>query len=222
MSVRECLLAAALVAGAASVALAQQPEPIPRVVADVRGASAGLPTGLGWVPPVPEGAVIPGRGFGLDGGGHVYIARFKVGAIGVGGTVLIARGESSPPEPDSTTTTTVTPLPAVRTRLMSLLPHVSLNFGHRLGWSYVSGGLGRTLVRSELIAPLAGIPPEPMESPWVRTVHYGGGARWFVNDHVAFSLDLRWYKLSGSEATATEGAFSKQSLITATAGVSFK
>jgi hypothetical protein len=220
MIVRVGMLAVSLVVGAASVGSAQPKEPLPRAVADIRAASAGLPTGLGWTPPVPEGTLIPGRGLGLEVGGHVYVATLPFGAIGVGASFLVARGSAAPEE--ATSSTTVTALPEVRTSMRSLVPQVSLNFGHRLGWSYISGGLGGTRVTSEVAEPLGGASPLPVESPWVRTLNYGGGARWFINDHLAFTVDLRWFKVSAVDATSTQGALPKQSLITASAGISLK
>ena len=71
-----------------------------------------------------------------------------------------------------------------------------MNFGHRNGWSYISGGLG-----------VSTLPIEPEnrltfpETPRRRTINYGAGARWFVTDHVAFSFDLRFHALSGVEST---------------------
>jgi hypothetical protein len=220
MTIRTFMLAAAMV-GAASVASAQQKEPLPRAVADIRAASAGLPTGIGWTPAVPEGTLIPGRGLGLDAGGHVYFARFKLGAIGVGSTLLLARGKAAPPEAE-TSSAPVTPLPAVSTKLTAIVPQVSFNFGHRLGWSYISGGLGRTRVTSRVAEPLAGSTLAPAQSGWARTINYGGGARWFINEHLAVSLDLRWYKIARVGATPTSGALPKQSLVTAGAGISIK
>jgi hypothetical protein len=221
MIVRVGLLAVSLLVGAASVSLAQPKEPLPRAVADIRVSSAGLPTGLGWTPAVPEGTLIPGRGLGFEAGAHVYLAQFPFGALGVGATFLRARGRASPPETTSSSTT-LTAIPELRTSLTSLIPQVSLNFGHRLGWSYISGGLGRTTVTSEVAEPLAGTTIAPAESPWVRTINYGGGARWFVNDHVAFSVDLRWFKLAAVDASAARVALPRQSLITASAGISIK
>ena len=221
MIVRVSVLAVFLLAGAASAGFAQPREPLPRAVADIRASSAGLPTGLGWTPTVPEGTLLPGRGLGFDAGVHVYLARFAFGAVGLGSTFLMARGSAAPPEAASSSPT-VTALPRVRTRITSVIPQVSLNFGHRLGWSYISGGLGRTRVTSEVAEPLAGSTIAPVESPWGRTINYGGGARWFVNDHVAFTVDLRWFKLAAVDATATSVALPKQSLISASAGISFK
>lgn len=221
MIVRAGLLAVVLFVGTASVALAQPKEPLPRIVADIRASSAGLTTGLGWTPAVPQGTLLPGRGFGLEVGGHVYLARLPFGAIGVGSTFLIARGTASPPDATSSSPT-VTALPAVTTALASIIPQLSLNFGHRLGWSYISGGIGRTRVRSEVTEPLAGATIPPAESPWASTINYGGGARWFINDHVAFTVDLRWFKVSAVDASSTQRALPKQSLITASAGISIK
>ena len=221
MIVRVCVLAVTLLMGAASIGLAQQNDPLPRAVADVRASSAGLTTGLGWTPTVPEGTLIPGRGLGLEAGAHVYVARFRFGALGLGSTFLMARGKAAPPEPVSSSTT-VTALPGIRTRLTSLVPQVSLNFGRRLGWSYLSGGLGRTRVTSEVVEPLAGTTPAPSESPWVRTINYGGGARWFINDHVGVGFDLRWHKLSVVPRTGTHPGAPRASLVTAGVGLVLK
>jgi hypothetical protein len=222
MIVRGLLLAAILCSGAASTGFAQHKDPLPRVVADVRGASAGLPTGLGWTPAVPQGTLIPGRGLGVEIGGHIYVARFKLGGIGIGSTLLLARGEASPPEPSSPPPPTFRPLPAVATRLTSLIPQVSFNFGHRLGFSYLSGGVGRTRAHSEVAEPVAGTQIAPAESPWVRTINYGGGARWFINDHIGVSVDLRWFKVAAVAQSATQTALPKQSLLTASAGITLK
>lgn len=224
MIVRLRVLAVSILMAAASSVSAQQKEPLPRAVADIRGASAGLPTGLGWTPTVPAGAIIPGRGVGLDAGGHVYVARFKRGAIGIGGMLLLARGKASPPQAatSSTSSTPLTALPAVTTTLTAIVPQVSFNFGHRLGWSYVSGGIGRTRATSKIVESLAGRTVAPTQSSWARTVNYGGGARWFINDHLAFNLELRWYKIARVEETATRGPLPKQSLLTAGAGISIR
>jgi hypothetical protein len=87
--------------------------------------------------------------------------------------------------------------PTVETRLASLAPQVSLNFGKRDGWSYISAGIGRsiyTMRRTDVAAPSS--------VPRVRTLNFGAGARWFARKHVAFSFDLRWYALDGQDETA--------------------
>jgi hypothetical protein len=205
----------------ADPSLAQQPkEPIGRFVVDVRGTSAGLPAAAGWTPSVPSSTELPSRGFGLDFGAHVYVMRFKSVAFGVGGTWDIARGQTSPPE---STATNAVVIPKVKTRVITVAPQVSLNFGHRLGWSYLSAGLGRTRVRSEAEAPTTGtLQYLPRESDWTKTLHYGGGARWFVNDHLGVSFDLRWYKLSIVPPSGSDPGAPRASLLTAAVGIALK
>jgi hypothetical protein len=193
---------------------------LPRAVADVRVASVGLPTSPGWTPAVPAGTTVPGRALGFEAGGHLYAVRFKVGAIGFGGTYVFGRSHTSPP---AATASQPAVEPGVTTRLDMLSPQVSLNFGHRLGWSFIGGGLGRARATSEVSEPVAGVPtPAPAESGWQRAINYGVGARWFFSHHVAFSLDLRWYQLSAVDATTTRGALPRQSLFVAGGGISIK
>ena len=200
--------------------LAQPPQqPISPFVVDVRGTSSGLPT-TGWTPSVPSNTVLPSRGFGLDLGAHVYVIRFKSAALGVGATWDIGRGQTSPAA--STGTTTVV-IPKVTTRVTTIAPQVSLNFGHRLGWSYLSAGLGRTRVRSEATPPATStLQYVPRESDWTKTLNYGGGARWFVNDHLGVSLDLRWHKISIVPPSGTDPGSPRASLLTAAVGISLK
>ncbi len=105
--------------------------------------------------------------------------------------------------------------------MTSLAPQVSLNFGHSLGWSYLSAGLGQTRVKSEAETQST-IQYLPVDSGWVKTINYGGGARWFVNDHFGVGFDLRWYKLSIVEPSATSPGAPRASLLTLAVGVSLK
>jgi opacity protein-like surface antigen len=219
MIARVLLLAAAFLAGAASTSVAQQKEPLPRGVIDVRGASVGLPTVAGWTPPVPEGTVVPSRSYGLDVGGHLYIWRGRVVALGIGAAVVMSKGTTSPAEPAGAQLTVA---PKVATRLTSLAPQLSINFGHRLGWSYISGGVGRARVKADVSRRATLTSPTLVEIGWVETINYGGGARWFINDHIAFNLDLRWHKLPSVSATATQSAAGRTSLIVAGGGISIK
>jgi hypothetical protein len=114
----------------------------------------------------------------------------------------------------------VVTLPEVTTRITSVTPQVSLSFGHSLGWSYLSAGLGRTRVESE--ATLTGAIFTPRDSDWVKTLNYGGGARWFLNDHVGVGFDVRWHKVSLVTATATRPGAPRASLLVAGAGLVLK
>jgi hypothetical protein len=201
---------------------AQTREPIGRFVLDVRGTSAGLPTEPGWTPLVPTDTQLPSRGIGLDLGAHVYPIRIKSAAIGVGAVWGLARGRTSPPEPPSGSTTPIVQTPAVTTRTTAFAPQVSLNFGHALGWSYLSAGLGRTRVESEADAATGTIQPVPLDSGWTKSINFGGGARWFVNDHVGVVFDLRWHKLSIVPAGPSHPGAPRASLLTAAVGLSLK
>lgn len=223
MMTRALVFAAALLA-VADASLAQPKEPIARFVVDIRGASVGLPSIEGWTPVVPEGTQVPSRSLGIEAGAHVYVARFRVVAIGLGATWLTGRGKFSPP-PEPETPTTPPPartIPDVTTRLTSIAPQLSLNFGHSLGWSYLSAGLGRTRVESEAVLPSSMIQFTPRDSDWTKTLNFGGGARWFINDRIGVTLDLRWHKLSIIPASATHPGAPRASLITAGAGIAFK
>jgi hypothetical protein len=219
-----CLAWTALVIGATDAAGQPAKAPIGRFVADVRGSSAGLPAEPGWTPAVPAGTVVPTRGWGLEAGAHVYLFRLRGAAIGLGGSWVTARGSSSPPEPSQTggTTAPATPrLPTVTTRITALAPQLSLNFGHSLGWSYLSAGLGRARSHGETsVAAPGGVPR--LESDWVKALNFGGGARWFVNDHVGFGFDVRWHKLSLVGASATHPGAPRASLLVAGAGLVLK
>ena len=204
----------------ADTSLAQQRERIGPWVADVRVASVGLPAEPGWTPAVPTGTITPSRTLGLDLGAHVYVLRRRSIAVGVGATWITARGTSAPPDVDGSTPPTTPTRPEVSTRLSSLAPQLSLNFGHSLGYSYVSAGLGRTRIESE--ATLTGTTFTPRDSDWVKTLNYGGGARWFLNDRVGVGFDVRWHKLSLVAATPTSPGAPRASLLVAGVGVVVK
>ena len=216
MIARAFVFVAAIVA-TADTSLAQQKERIGPWVADVRVASVGLPSEPGWTPAVPTGTITPTRSLGLEVGAHVYVLRRSSFALGLGATWIRARGTSTPPEPSSTGGPTTAVLPDVSTRVTSLAPQLSLNFGHSLGYSYVSAGLGRTRVESEATLPRLSFTPR--DSDWVKTLNYGGGARWFLNDRVGVGFDIRWHKLSLVAATATSPAAPRASMLVAGAGV---
>jgi hypothetical protein len=199
---------------------AQQKAPIGWWVADVRLTSAGLPNEPGWTPTIPTGTVTPTRGLGVDVGAHVNVLRTRAIALGIGATYLTARSATSPSEPADGTPVTIATIPELSTRVTSFAPQVSLNFGHSMGWSYLSAGLGRT--KAESRATLTGTTFTPRNSGWVKTLNYGGGARWFLNDHIGVGFDLRWHKVSLVAASATHPGAPRASLLVAGAGVVVK
>ena len=203
----------------ATTSLAQQKQPIGPWVADVRLSSAGLPGEPGWTPAVPAETVTPSRGLGIEFGAHVNVIRRRAFALGIGATYLVARGASTPAEVSDTAPAVVT-IPDVSTRVTSLAPQISLNFGHSLGWSYVSVGLGRSRVESEAV--LTGLSFTPRDSDWVKTLNYGGGARWMLSEHLGVGFDVRWHKLSLVTATATRPGAPRASLLVAGVGIVVK
>lgn len=192
------------------------PEPIGRFVVDVRGA----------LPKYPEDADtasalgvtidnLPSRGLGLAAGVTVYPARLgKHVALGVGGEWLIfSRGRQTL---DPTTEGGASG-PTVTTRFSVLSPQVSLNFGGRDGWSYVSGGIGWASFTTEL-------EDSPVANPDGRTrsINYGGGARWFAKEHLAFAFDLRFYRIDPQDATPGRPAYGGRKMMVFSAGISIK
>jgi len=132
-------------------------------------------------------------------------------ALGVGASVLVSRGRETPTDEEGQPTG-----PTMETRFITIAPQVSLNFGTARGWSYLSGGLGQSVYDTRL----AETPVDNARK--VRTVNYGGGARWFAKPHLAFALDLRFYAVDGQEATASLVATDRATLLVFSLGVAFK
>lgn len=201
MSQRVLSLVLAGLLGAATAASAQNTEPVPLFVVDIRGVTAALPTALGWTPAIPTTTEVPSRGLGVDGGAHVFVLRGRNVALGAGATLLIARSSTSTVVEPTTQNPNPTPLPDVATRMTVLSSQLSLNFGRQLGWSYLSAGLGRAKVSST--ATLGSATVLNAVDDWTRTFHFGGGARWFVNDHLGVNFDVRWHQLAEKEDSTT-------------------
>jgi hypothetical protein len=157
---------------------------------------------------------LPTRGLGLAAGAHVYPLRTRRFALGLGAEFLRSRG-SNTLEP---ATTDGPDGPTVKTRFSAFSPQVSLNFGASEGWSYLSGGIGWATYSVE---------EEPVTTaadgwPRRRTINYGGGARWFMKKHLAFSIDLRFYNVSAQEPDAIYPAMPQMTLMVFSGGFSFK
>lgn len=188
-------------------ATAQPAGPPGPYVLDVRGAMAGLPSAVEFLPAVPPTTVVPARGFGLDAGVHVY--PFHVGAVrlGIGAMATVARGTASPlvvaaTSPSSSTTPAkpATPLPDITTNFATWAPTLSLNFGHRDGWSYVSAGAGRSRLRTRATGSAS---DSDRLAEAIPTINVGGGARWFTRAHLAVTFDARFYRLAAATSTLT-------------------
>lgn len=202
--------------GLAAPAAAQQKEPIGPFVVDLRGAygrhksEPSVATALGVEP-----ANLPSRTFGIVAGAHVYPLRSSKVSLGLGANMVWLRG-SKTLETESTGGATTTS-PTVRRSFTTISPEISINFGHKNGWSYISGGF---FGQSKLFLERADAPAGSM--PYRSTVNYGGGARWFNLPHVAFSVDFRWYSVKSQPATAGTIAQPGTTLLVLSGGVSFK
>lgn len=197
-------------------ALAQQEDPIAPFVIDVRGAFLSLDAATSAGAVGLDKALLPSRGLGLDVGAHVYPLRGRVVSLGVGASLLFVRSEKAPEvpegeEPDPTD-------PTIRTRIKGFSPQVSLNFGSRRGYSYVSGGIG-TMTRA-IDTTEGAILNVVTGDTRARTLNYGGGARWFVNSRLAFSFDLRFYRIAAQDATTSSVALPQQRLFAGSVGIS--
>lgn len=218
------LVATLLLLGAATATAqeaAPQPPPLPDepigwFVVDARGVMANFkPTNtIAANVGLTEETDLPGRGFGLTVGAHAYPLRRRRLAVGVGVDMLLrARGSrtkaaSSETAPDG---------PTVVTRMTAFSPQVSLNFGKRSGWSYVSVGKGP----ASLVTELADDPfPDAENNP--SALNYGGGARWFAKKHLAFTFDVRFYKVGAQAATTTRPAYPAVTVTVLSAGISVR
>jgi len=154
---------------------------------------------------------LPGRGLGVQIGAHLYVLRLKAITFGVGGEFVSSRASQTP----------AAGVPFVRPakeRFTSLAPQLSFNFGTGHGWSYLSGGLGQS---TWSITPEGqeGYPPDAEK---VKTINYGGGGRWFMKSHLAFSFDVRFYAINPGAASNEFPGSPRTTLLVIGAGVSVK
>lgn len=207
---------------AAAPAAAQNPERLPWFVVDAHVATIGLPQAEGWVPALGTSTIYPGRNFGVAAGGTVYPLKLGPITFGLGATVSTARKTAETKVitgSGATQSTAVTQI--VRTGVTNLIPQVSLNFGRRLGWSYISAGLGRTKVTSS--ADAIGTAPEiVVPEAWNDAINFGGGARWFPKPHLGAGFDIRFVKLGSRSPTDVLPSAKRTQQWTISAGISIQ
>jgi hypothetical protein len=214
---RVLLLALAL-AFVAAPAAAQQQAPVSGFVVDARGSIAFYPDASGIAEPRRTTSDrLPGQGLGMDVGGHVYPFRWKAVTFGFGATLHFSRGGRTPDVVETESGATPGPDPVtVQTRFSAIDPEISLNFGSRMGWSYLSGGFGWAKYRTwreDL---------EPEDGDSTSALNFGGGARWFINDHVALSLDLRFHMLRAVAPATGVAGHPRLTIPVANVGVSIR
>ncbi len=216
MSRRFLWMAALAAVALAPSAYAQEreKEPIGKFVADARVALPRFTDDETIAASIGVTAEnMPGRGLGFSVGAHVYPFRLGGVTFGFGAELLRTRGHNTlePIEeggPDG---------PTVESRFSSFSPQVSLNFGSRRGWSYVSGGIGWTNFTIENQA----LPVADADGS-TKSINYGGGARWFAKEHLAFTFDMRFHRIDPQPASAGRPPYPGLRMFIISAGVSFK
>ena len=194
-------------------AFAQPAPTLPPFVFDIRGFYAALGRDPTTAAELGLAATdLPNRGLGGLAGLHIYPIRTKGFAIGLGGEALLARGRSQPVAQDGTVLGD-----PIEQRLRGLAGVLSLNFGHRQGWSYLAVGMGPLQFPTFQSATAPSDPP-----PRQMTLNYGGGARWFINTHVAFGFDIRFYVTKPELPLPPYPARDRNKLLIMSAGLSFK
>jgi hypothetical protein len=179
---------------AARPARAQEPPPpIPFLVIDLHGTVPRFPSDDQALADSRgmQLGELPGSGLGVQIGLHVYPLRWRAITFGLGGELTAGRSHQTPLEPAPGATA----LRPSDERFVSAAPQISFNFGTGHGWSYISERL--------------------------KTVNYGGGARWFMKNHLAFSFDVRFYAINPGTPYLATGS-PRTTLTIISAGVSVK
>jgi len=156
-------------------------------------------------------AELPGTGLGVQAGVHIYLFKWRAITFGVGGEVASSRARQTPAEGTQN-------VRAATEEFRSIAPQLSFNFGSGTGWSYISGGIGQS---TWSIVP-EGRTPFPSDSERLRTINYGGGARWFAKKHLAFSFDVRFYAIDPGTPYFGFPGSPRATLLIIGAGVSVK
>jgi hypothetical protein len=191
----------AIVLATATRATAQTTSPPGPWVVDVRGVTSPVPIDPAFYPPL-DSAFVPARGFGVDAGAHVYVFNFGPARVGFGANLVMLRGTASPPPP-TVEDGGSTAVQRLTVSMRMIAPQVSLNFGSHDGWSYLSAGLGAASMNAEATDVL----PGRHESGLLRSVNYGGGARWFLTERLAFGFDLRAHQIAAGADTPKVSVF---------------
>jgi hypothetical protein len=212
VSVFACASLIALLA--ANRALAQDPPPkIGPFVVDLHATVPRFPQDLQLAESRDMTlAELPGSGLGVLVGVHVYPLRWRAVTFGLGGEFATGRSRQTP-------TAAQTAIRPATERLTTITPQLSFNFGTGNGWSYISGGLGRS---TWAVTP-QGQEGFAADTEQLKTISYGGGARWFMKTHLAFSFDARFYAINpGTPFVAGALGSPRTTLIVIGAGVSVR
>lgn len=206
----------ALLLACAGPVCAQEPPPrIPFYVFDVHGTVPRFPSNEAIADSRGmQLAELPGTGVGVQAALHLYPLRWRAITFGIGGEVTANRSTFQPPD------TNPSGLKGSTEKFLSAAPQLSFNFGTGHGWSYLSGGIG---VSQWSIIPNDRADPFPSDTARLKTINYGGGARWFAKPHLAFSFDVRFYAINpGPDNNMGLAGSPRTTLLIFGAGVSLK
>jgi hypothetical protein len=156
---------------------------------------------------------LPGTGLGLHAGAHVYFLKWKAITFGVGADLTVARAHQNPPQVAEDVFAR-----AVTERFTHIAPQLSFNFGDGDGWSYISGGIGPS---TWSVVPDGQVGKDP-DVERIQTINYGGGARWFIKRHLAFSFDVRFYAINPATPLPGLPNSPRTTLLIMGAGISVK
>lgn len=185
--------------------------PLPWLVVDIRGGLASLGEDATTAASLGVAAAdLAGRARTAVVGAHVYPVRRGKLKLGLGAEMLL--GTRSFQRVDTAGTAVGLP---IRRRFEAASGQLSLNFGRGRGWSYITVGAGPARFESYLGDA------KPTRAG-TTTLNYGGGARWFTRNHLAFTLDLRFYLTRPATATFDAPARERQRVTLISAGISLK
>jgi hypothetical protein len=156
---------------------------------------------------------LPTRGLGFVFGAHFYPLRLGILTLGLGGEISKAGRNNTKNTGSEAAPVDVT----VNTSFSAVSPQVSFNFGARDGWSYISGGLGWSNLTSQREDH-----PLPPPEKGIKTINYGGGARWFFKQHLAVNFDIRFYAVNPQLATATRPGYPRMTILSMCGGLSVR
>ena len=200
-TVAAIVLAIAVLTPAASSAQVSAPGPY---VIDLRGAMSGAPGSGSFYPPVATAITVPQRAFGFGAGAHVYTFRFGAARVGFGVDVMRARGTART-DASAVETTSIEGVESTGTfnaamTVTTIAPQLSFNFGTHEGWSYLSVGYGRSTTHAEVNVPASFAEESGSRDRHTAALNFGGGARWFLREHLAVGFDVRFHRLLAGNA----------------------
>jgi hypothetical protein len=160
----------------------------------------------------------------------VYPLQLGPARLGIGVSLVRARGTAAPDPPeedddDEPSRTGLNTTPDAASLLTMVAPQLSLNFGSRAGWSYLSAGIGRAQLSTKTSAFVDEddddeiTAEESIDHGSRSTINFGGGARWFAKSRLAFSFDVRFHIVSAGRG---EGPTPGSTLLAAAVGISLR